>query len=195
MTESGTSKRIVIALRYFTALLPVLAFAMAETLPRWLGALALRGRGTTSFEARAGALVALWIGAVILANGAVHPAMARWSASQAEIREAIERTVPRDAVMVGNGTAIRKFIDEYSRDFVTLSRRELTPEQVQQLADRYGSFHVVFLDRSDSDYWREDAIQNADFVAHLPGSQELLIDIQPTKTDRLRIWLVGVLTP
>jgi hypothetical protein len=190
MTESGLAKRIVIALRYFLPLLPVLAFAMAETLPRWLERLAWSRRRTAAFETRAGALAVLWIGGVALGAVTVHPGLARWSASQAEIRDAIERAVPRDAVMVGNGAAIRKFIDEYSRDYVTLARRDLSPEQARALIDRHGGFHVVFLDRSDSEYWREDAVRNAEFVAQLPGSATLLVDLRPTATDRLRIWRV-----
>jgi 4-amino-4-deoxy-L-arabinose transferase-like glycosyltransferase len=191
MTESGPLKRVVIALRYFLPLLPVLAFAMAESLPRWLERLAWRSHGTLSFERYAGAMAALWIAGVALGAVTVHPAFARWSASQAEIRDAIQRSVPRDAVMIGNGAAIRKFIDEYSRDYVTLVRRELAPEQARQLLERHGEFHVVFLDRSDSDYWRADAAHNAEFVAALPSDPTLLVDIQPTRTDRLRIWRVA----
>jgi 4-amino-4-deoxy-L-arabinose transferase-like glycosyltransferase len=191
MVESGTLKRIVTALRYFAPLLPLLAFAMAETLPRRLAGIAARSAAAAAFERRAGVLAALWIAGVAAASLAVHPGFARWSASQAEIRDAIERNVPRDAVMIGNGAAIRKFADEYAREFVILSRLELAEDDTRALAARHPDFFVVFLDRSDSDYWRGDAARNAEFVERLPGAPQLLVDIQPTATDRLRIWRVA----
>ena len=190
MVESGTLKRLVTALRYFAPLLPLLAFAMAETLPRWLAGLAARSGNTAAVERGSGALAGLWVAGVAAASFAVHPVFARWSESQAEIRDAIERSVPHDAVMVGNGAAIRKFADEYARDYRILARYELAPGDAQKLAARHATFFVVFLDRSDSDYWREDAVRNAEFVAGLPGAAELLVDLRPTGTDRLRIWRV-----
>ncbi len=190
MVESGTLKRLVIALRYFAPLLPLLAFAMAETLPRWLAALAARSRSPAAFERRAGALAGLWVAGVAAASLAVHPVLARWSESQAEIRDAIARTVPPDAVLVGNGAAILKFADEYARKFVVLSRHELAAGDAETLAARHPVFFVAFLDRSDSEFWRADAVRNAEFVARLPGEPSVLVDVQPTATDRLRIWRV-----
>jgi 4-amino-4-deoxy-L-arabinose transferase-like glycosyltransferase len=190
MTESGLAKRVVIALRYFLPLLPLLAFAMAETLPRWLDRLAWNARGTATFERRASALALLWIGGVVLAVLAVHPTLAGWSASQAAIRDAIAANVPSDAVLVGNGVAIRKFVDDASRDYVTLTRRAVPPKQLDLLVSRHGGFYVVFLDRSDSAYWRKDAERNAEFVEQLPDSALLLVDLRPTASDHLRIWRV-----
>jgi 4-amino-4-deoxy-L-arabinose transferase-like glycosyltransferase len=195
MVESGTLKRLVIALRYFAPLLPLLAFAMAETLPRWLAALAARSRSPAAFERRAGALAALWVAGVAAASLAVHPILARWSESQAEIRDAIALTVPSDAVLVGNGAAIRKFADEYARSFVILGRHELAPGDAATLAARHPTFFVAFLDRSDSEFWRADAVRNAEFVAGLPGERTLLVDIEPTATDRLRIWRIDGAAP
>jgi 4-amino-4-deoxy-L-arabinose transferase-like glycosyltransferase len=190
MVESGALKRLVTALRYFAPLLPLLAFAMAETLPRWLAALAARSRSPAGFERRAGMLALLWAAGVAAASLAVHPVFARWSASQAEIRDAIARTVPYDAVLLGNGAAIRKFADEYAREFMILARHELAPGDAEALAARHPTFFVAFLDRSDSEFWRADAVRNAEFLSRLPGERTLLVDIEPTATDRLRIWRV-----
>jgi hypothetical protein len=53
---------------------------------------------------------------------------------------------------------------------------------------------VALLDRSDSDYWREDAARNAAFIAAL-GDPAPLVDLQATGTDRLRIWRIGEPAP
>ena len=188
MGASGFAKRLVVALRYFDPLLPVLAFTMAESVPRslagWLG------RGNRArLSGWAGAAVALWIAGACLAAFAVHPVLDRFGASQAAIRFAIERNVPLDAVLVANGEAIRKHIDDLARPYATLRRNQLSPEQVEQLRERHGTFFVAFLDRSDSAYWLEDAAKNAAFVAQL-GDPEPVVDLRASATDRLRIWRI-----
>jgi hypothetical protein len=120
---------------------------------------------------------------------AVHPVLARWGASQAAIRETLERSVPLDAVLVTNGTAIRKFIDDLARPYATLHRNDVSPEELERIRTEHGGYFVALLDRSDSAYWREDATANAAFVARL-GAPEPVVDLRPTATDRLRIWRI-----
>jgi len=190
MSASSFAKRLVIGLRYFDPLLPLLAFAMAESAPRVLSGLLARLPGRLRAERWAGAAVALWLAGVTAAAFALHPALDRWGASQAEIRDTLERMVPRDAVLVTNGAAIRKFIDDLERPYTTLHRNSVSPERFEQLREKHGGFVVAFLDRSDSAYWREDAAQNAAFATQLDAAT-LLVDVHVTPTDRLRIWRVG----
>lgn len=190
MTASSFAKRLVIALRYFDPLLPVLAFAMAEALPRQLDALAARLPERARFERLAAFAAAAWIAGALAVAFAVHPALGRWGAGQDSIRDAIATHVSRDAVLVVNGTAIRKFIDDLARPYVTLWRDDLSAEDLTELSRRHGGYMVAFLDRSDSDYWRSDAAKNETFVARLDAG-EPLVDVRVTATDRLRIWRVG----
>jgi 4-amino-4-deoxy-L-arabinose transferase-like glycosyltransferase len=189
MSASSFAKRLVIALRYFDPLLPLLAFAMAESVPRLLRGWLARRADRPRLERLAGAAVGLWIAGTLTAAFAVHPALDRWSASQAAIRDAIERNVPVDAVLIANGVAIRKFIDDLARPYVTLRRNRVSAEQLEQLAERHGTYFVALLDRSDSAYWRDDAAENAAFMARL-GDPEPLVDLRATATDRLRVWRI-----
>jgi 4-amino-4-deoxy-L-arabinose transferase-like glycosyltransferase len=191
MNESGTVKRAVVALRYFAPLLPLIAFAMAESLPRWLGWLSARQRDRSRFDAAAGAVAALWIGGVLLVTAIVHPTMDRWSSTQAEIRDAIAHGAPDDTVLIGNGVAVEKFIDAQARKYVLLNRSDLSRSDLDRLLERHGVFLVAFLDRSDSAFWRADAAENAAFVADLPEPVELVVDLEATQTDHLRVWRVG----
>lgn len=191
MSASSFEKRLVVALRYFDPLLPVLALAMAESVPRLLRSVL----GGDAGRARlAGRLAALWVAGVLVVSFAVHPVMGRWDADQAAIREAISRAVPADAVLITNGTAIRKFIDDLERRYVTLHRDRVTPEQLRALRERHGGFVVALLDRSDSAYWRDDAARNAAFIAGL-GEPAPRVDLRATATDRLRIWRIGEPAP
>ncbi len=188
--ESGFLKSLVIGLRYFDPLLPVLAFMLAESMPRGLEALLTRLPNRVSAERLAAGAVAIWVAGALAAAFAVHPALDRWSASQAEIRDTIEENVPADAVLVTNGTALRKFIDDVARPYVTLFRDDLSAENLERLRETYGGYVVVLLDRSDSSYWREDVTRNAAFVSSL-GDPVPFIDLRVTATDRLRIWRIG----
>jgi 4-amino-4-deoxy-L-arabinose transferase-like glycosyltransferase len=190
MTASSFAKRLVVGLRYFDPLLPLLAFAMAESLPRQLSARLARSADRVRLERLAGLAIGLWLVGALAVAFAVHPALGRWGAGQDAIRATIETRVPRDTVLVTNGTAIRKFIDDLSRSYVTLSRHRVTREDIEQLRERHGGFLVAFLDRSDSAYWRDDAAQNEAFVALLPDATQL-VDLRVSPSDRLRIWRVG----
>jgi len=190
MIESSFAKRLVIALRYFDPLLPLLAFAMAEALPRQLSALLARTTGRRRLERLASTALGLWGVATLAAAFAVHPALGRWGAGQDAIRETIEASVPRDVVLVTNGTAIRKFIDDLSRSYVTLFRNRLAPGDVERLRERHGGFFVAFLDRSDSAYRLDDTAKNEAFLGHLSDATRL-VDLRVSATDRLRIFRVG----
>ncbi|MGH7287170.1 MAG: ArnT family glycosyltransferase [Myxococcota bacterium] len=186
--ESGFAKRLVIALRYFAPLLPVLAFTMSESMPRLLGAALTRVQDAAQLQRWAGAAVLLWIGGVALACFVVHPVMHRWNATQARLRDAIEQHVPKDAVLVANREALDKFVNGYERPFLTLNRHELEPGDLEAVRARHGSFWIALLDRSDSDFWRRDAAENASFLGTLAWPLEPVSDLAVTSTDRLRIW-------
>jgi 4-amino-4-deoxy-L-arabinose transferase-like glycosyltransferase len=190
MIETAFAKRLVLGLRYFDPLLPVLAFAMAESAPRQLSALLARVPDRRWFERLATAALALWVAGALASAFAVHPALGRWGAAQDRIRIAIGEHVPHDTVLVTNGTAIRKFIDDLARPYVTLRRDDVSLAEAERLVARHGGYVVAFVDRSDSDYWERDAERNDGFAAqHALGPP--IVDLRVSATDRLRIWRVG----
>jgi 4-amino-4-deoxy-L-arabinose transferase-like glycosyltransferase len=189
---SGFVKRLVLELRYFAPLLPILAFALAESVPRLWGRLfraaAPRARGAlATATALAGAL---WLAGVVAAAGAVHVALFRWSGQQAVIRDEIHR-LTADSVLVTNWWATKKFVRELDREYLPVDRDRVGPADAAALVERYGGFAVALLDRSDSEYWRRDAEANAAFVASLSPPPDLELDRQVTPSDRLRIWRVN----
>jgi 4-amino-4-deoxy-L-arabinose transferase-like glycosyltransferase len=191
MTASDLPKRLVIALRYFLPLLPLLVFAMAECVPRlWLAQRERLLRTAPDFERILATALAVSFLGMTGAAGAVHVAYDRWSASRAEIRDLIDRTAPADALLVTNWWATRKFAGELERRYLPVDRSEVTPERALELADRHGGLFVVLLDRSDTAHWREDAGRNQAFVDGLAGRAVLELDRAVSPTDRLRVWRV-----
>ena len=189
---SGWAKRLVLGPRYFIPLLPLLAFTAGEVWPR----LAARLRERASLpvrrrlEAAAGVALVGSLSLVACLLVGVQWAHARWAGDQAEIRSAIFDTTEEGSVIVTNWRATGKFIDLVYGNRVILPREKLTPEILRRLALRNASFYVVFLDRSDSEFWRHNAFDNEIFLANLGLEREVLLDLRVTPSDRLRIWRV-----
>lgn len=188
--ESSLSKRLVLALRYLIPLLPILVFMMSESIPRlwekWRARSSVERRLRTEFAGKW--VVLLWLAGLGMACAAVHPAFAAWSATQAELRAAISEFVPADAVLLTNQSGNRKFIDEVERRFQTLRTENTEPHRTLELVERHDEVFLVLLDRNDSAWWKTETQRNAEYLGSLPTRVELLTDVQPNSTDRLRIW-------
>ena len=190
--STSTLKNLFNTPRYLLPLVPVMAFGMAESAPRlWTRLLERAGperrRRLEKWRPRG---VAAWAGAVILAAVCVHPASFLWSLTQGRIRDAIAEVIEHDDVLVTNHLATRKFIDELGRTYYPVDSRKIAVEDANALVERYGEIYVVFVDRTDSTWWRRDAELNARFVEGLEPEPVLLVDQQASPTDRLRIWRV-----
>jgi hypothetical protein len=185
-------KRLVLALRYLNPILPLVAFAMAESVPRWWRQRLASREGAARIQLERAGRAVLATGLIGLAAAciAVHPAFALWASGQKEIRDEIHRTVPKDQVFITNWGATRKFFPELDLKYKYLDRRGTDPERVPELVDRYGQVFIVLLDRTDSKMWQDDARESAVFMAALAASAELLSDRQVSSTDRLRIWQI-----
>lgn len=190
--HTSFSKRLVSGLRYMIPVLPVMAFAMAESVPRLVRRLT-EGWGNNHrprIQALASTAVLLWIIGIAFASVTVHWAMGRWSGAQGEIREAIDRFIPKESVLVTNYPQTFKFTGELDRLFTLVDRAKTPLADIEKLPQRHGEFYLALLDRSDSAYHRGDAADNAAFVESLNPPPELLFDRAFTATDRLRIWRV-----
>lgn len=182
-------KRMIITPRYLLPLVPVVAFAMAESVPRlWRRLLErtseARRRRLSTWAPR---LVTLWVAGIAGATLAVHPAFHLWSETQARMRNAFAAHAPPDAILVTNSTGTRKFIDELSRKHLTVDARRVGGPDVRRLLERHGELYLALLDRSDSEFWRAEMQTHRGILDALVDS-ELLYDEQVTGTDRLRIW-------
>ena len=192
---SGTSplKRIVLTARYMLPILPLMALAAADVVPRLWRRL-LEWTPTTrrkTLEAVVAGVLALGIGGVAVAAVAANSIYAAWSSTQAQIRDAIESHTDPDGVLVAHIAFTRKFIGELDRKYLVVSRDLVSPDVAMDLAVRFGSFHIVLLDRSDGPYGIQEIANNAKFIASIePMNPILLFDREVNATERLRIWRV-----
>src|SRR5262245_1462656 len=189
MIETGLPRRVVLALRYFLPLLPVLAFAMAEVAPRvWKRRLPSEPERRRRVERRAGRLLAATLGSLAVAIVAVNVALERWNAAHARIVEVLDRHAGLDSVLVSNLAATKKFLREVDRRYLTVESRALRAEVLQTLLERHGEVVIALLDRTDSDFFRMNVRENAALIASLSPAPELELDLRVSPIERLRIW-------
>ena len=188
--HSTLPKRIVLALRYFLPLLPLLVFAMAESTPRLWSRVRERLLPTRQrqFAALSVTAITVWLVGTAAASVLIQWGLNRWTATQAVIQAEIEKYVEYESVVVTNRKSTYKYLDGVKRLYFPLNSTDMTARKARRLAVRYDEIVIVILDRSDSTFWRDEALENEKFIASLGTSASLQIDRHVTATDRLRIW-------
>lgn len=188
-------KRLVLALRYFIPMLPILAFAMSQAVPRVLRSLLERGGTARRFGLGLGTAGVVWAASLGVAAAAVHPLFSVWSSTQAELRDVIARLLPHDAVYVTNWMATRKFIPIIGQKYVRVDRDRVTARDIQLLLEAHGEVYIVLAGRNDSAHWLRDEERSEAFLASLRTEPELLEDHAAGSIDRIRLFRLDADSP
>lgn len=191
--QSGAAKQLVLGPRYFIPLLPILAFTAAEVWPRWGTRLAGRmSRQRLVALERAGSVVLrASLGMLAIGLLAAQWLHATWAADQTAIRDAIYAETPAGSVLVSNVRATGKFIDYVGGQRRVLDLEQVHPLHLEHLLESRGAYYLVLLQRSDSHFRRRQAFENEMRIARIRHAKEVVLDLQATPSDRLRIWRVG----
>ena len=189
--QSGVLKSLVIGPRFFIALLPLLAFAMAESGPRlWAAAKSKWAAGSGRLDSLGRRILWAWLGAVTLGVFAVHVGHHSWAAGRVEIRDAIYAHTPDGAIVVNDMRASGKFFDAIYGNRISLSRHWIDLKKAATLIRRNGSLFIVQLDRNESPFWQQVTRENDDYLASYRPPPHLVLDRRFSDTERLRIWEV-----
>lgn len=185
---SSGAKRLVLALRYFIPLLPLLCLAVAEAGPRRWSALRVRLPGWAA--SAAAFAVAVWITGVAISSIAVHWTLDRWGSGQAAMRAAFQEVAGGDAVLVTNWGATRKFLPELDRRYLAVDINETTPEQIASMVESYGELVIAIILRDDSALWREEQRSLMRFIEAIGLPLVKESDRQMTAAERMVVWRV-----
>lgn len=149
---SGLLQRLVLGPRYLMPLLPLLAVALAESLPRAWARLApgADARWPSRFAAA-------WALAVLLAAAAVHPALARAAAPHAAIAQALAESTSPWGALVHDPVETGKYLAPWDAPRSPIGLRELPPSSLPGLVARDGIAFLALLERGDTDFHRQRA--------------------------------------
>ncbi len=158
--ESGFFKQLVLGPRYFIPLIPLLAVASAEALPRlW------REWGSLGGARLPGLLALAWVVCVSAASAAVHPVLWRFQRDQGELARQLCASTRSGVALVLDQVRVEKYLASCAEARSPVDFGMLQPEQLPSLVARDGAADVVLFERGDSEFHRLRNLQDARWVA------------------------------
>jgi 4-amino-4-deoxy-L-arabinose transferase-like glycosyltransferase len=184
--ESGGLRRLVLGPRYFLPILPLMALAAGESVPR----LWLRLMGGWHHARRLERLAVAALGLCLTGLAfAVHPVLASWGRDQLALQSGIYGNTRAGGAVLTNLVATGKYFNEIYGDRRVLNHGLVKPEQVPQVLAAHGSVQIAFVERADSEFFVNEArstrayVESArgacridrTFEADYPGPEKLLV--------------------
>ena len=170
---------VVLHARYCTALVPLMALTLSEWIPRWLAA-----------HVRVQRILALGVAtAATILIVTVHWYLHAWGVTLHRISNVIYSTTPEDSVLVINPSAMGKFMCEAFGHRNVISRDGVSPAKIAGFVATTGTVYVAFIDRTEAEFRRKDAADNATFLGRLRELclVEDLYDRQESAIERLKL--------
>jgi hypothetical protein len=191
-SSSGGLKQWILSMRFLIPLVPIGAFALAHTVPRWYEA------STRSFTAARKAklqsavreFVIASLAGLVLAGFLVNWTAATWSNTHQDvIRELYRHTDPRTPILADIQATV-KFLNELYGPRTVAELNGMDTSKIQALVERNKVIEIVFFDRDDTDYWRMRAAENRALIQYLAAQcvSELTLEERFRSLGILRIW-------
>jgi len=149
--DNGLAKGVILASRFMVPTLPILAWMSADVWPR----LAIRGFIVPRVMA----------GGVIALAFLVHPLARRQETVPLALVRSIQSHTNPEALVMTNSNATLKYLSPSYGPRRLILRYGMNADSVAQFASRYGNMSMALLDRSDSEMFRAESVENAMFVA------------------------------
>lgn len=184
--ENGVVKGLLLTSRFIIPALPLLALMAADVYPRWFHGLPERASSSV-LKLRPAALALL-----ALVAFAIHPVLRRQESEPVAIVAAIHERTSESVPIITNHQATLKYLSPVYGERRLILRSYITPTQVPRFYRELGKLNVVFLDRTDSEMFRADAVNNDRFLAELRSRCALdsSYDAPVATSMRLRVFTV-----
>lgn len=169
---SGGVKQWILSLRFLIPLLPIVAFAMAHTFPRWYKALSqsLRSESILTLQRVCRGAVAVWVAGIVLAGLLVNWRSELWSKEHADVVESLYANTDPAVPIMADEPATVKFLNELygKRMLVDLdlgnTANDIRRAQLLGLLERNKTVQIVLFERDDSPYWLEKMNKDDAFI-------------------------------
>jgi hypothetical protein len=200
-SSSGGLKQWILSMRFLIPMVPIVAFAMAHTCPRWYHAVAqsLRPQGRLWLRRLTQATLVLWLTGIVAAGIFVNLRSQLWSKLHEQVVQSLyANTDPRVPIMADLPATV-KFLNELygNRMLVDLDLGEQGNEvrrtELLQLLDRNKSVQIVLFDRDDSEYWLNKWKEDESFISSISRQLHATLKLQRRfpSLGVLRIWNVS----
>jgi hypothetical protein len=154
-SASGGLKQWILTLRFMIPLLPIVAFAMAETCPRWYSALIQRVKPErrAAWHSITRAAIATWLCGIVIMSFLVNWRSGLLGQLHQDLIHALYSNTEPSTPLVADIPASLKFLNELNGQRVAAELTGISDNEIGVLLDRHKAIQIVFLDRNDSDYW------------------------------------------
>ncbi len=184
--ESGGLKRLVLGPRYFVPILPLMALAAGESIPR----LWQRLSGGWHHARLVEGLTVAALGVCLIGLAfVVHPVLASWGRDHLNLQSGLYGHTRAGGAVLTNMVATGKYFNEIYGDRRVLSQGLVSAEQIPQVITAHGSVQIAFVERADSDFFINEANSTRAYVesvrrvcridrtfeAEYPGPEKLLV--------------------
>jgi hypothetical protein len=200
--SSGGLKQWMLSLRFLIPLTPIVAFAMAETCPRWYDAFArsLRPESRPRLQQAARAAVAVWVIGIVVAGLVVNWRSQLWSKLHEEVANSVYANTDAAHPVMADQPATVKFLNELhgERTLVNLdlgnASNDVRRNQLLQLLNRNEMVQIVLFGRDDSDYWLQKSKDDEGFIRDISQQLHATLKLQQRFPGLgvLRIWDVRI---
>jgi hypothetical protein len=152
--SSGGLKQWILSLRFLIPAVPLLAFAMAHTCPRWYRRFhRARSEQWSTWNATVKTAVLIWLAGIIPVSLVVNWSGQRWcNLHQSAVHALYGKTDPSQPVLADLPATI-KFLNELYGQRMVAEIMGLSSHEIESLLARYPAVQIVFFDRDDSSYW------------------------------------------
>jgi len=196
--SSGGLKQWMLSLRFLIPAIPIVAFAMAHTCPRWYEAISssLRPENRPAWRRMFQGAAAVWVTGIVVAGLLVNWRSQLWSKLHAEVVQAVySNTDPAQPIMADVPATV-KFLNEIhgQRMLVDLdlgnAGKQFLRSQLLQLLDRHPTVQIVLFGRDDSDYWLNKSKDDQAFIDAISQQLHATLKLQRRFPDLgvLQIW-------
>jgi len=200
--SSGGLKQWMLSLRFLIPVVPIVAFAMAHTCPRWYQAItrSLSAESRSTWQRVSRGAVAVWVAGIVIVGLLVNWRSQLWSALHADVAQAVyANTDPAQPIMADQPATV-KFLNELhgERMLVDLDLGNVSDEvrrsQLLRLLDRNNAVQIVLFNRDDSDYWLNKSKDDDAFIASISRQLHATLKLQTRFPGLgvLRIWNVRI---
>ena len=198
---SGGLKQWILTLRFLIPVVPIVAFAMAHTCPRWYQAMArsLRPESRFTFERVSRVAVVVWVTGIVVVGFLVNWRSEEWSKLHQDVVQSLyANTDPAQPIMADLPATV-KFLNELhgQRMLVDLDLGDASSQvrnyQLQRLLDRNKMVQIVLFDRDDSGYWLHKSKSDEAFISSISQQLHATLKLQRRFPGLgvLRIWDVS----
>jgi hypothetical protein len=199
---SGGLKQWMLSLRFLIPVVPIVAFAMADTCPRWYRAIArsLSPESRSTWRRVSKGAVAVWVAGIAVVGFAVNWRSELWSKLHQDVVEAVyANTNPAQPIMADLPATV-KFLNELhgQRMLVDLdlgsASNLVRRSQLLRLLERNRIVQIVLFDRDDSEYWLNKSKDDEAFIASISQQLNATLKLQRRFPGLgvLRIWTVRI---